>query len=243
MIVDSHNHVGGPDRRDRKKQSPEGIVAAMRAADVDRAIIFPFSEVSPGVSFSKANDYIAKAAEAYPEKLIGFARLDPNYKEKALAELERAICKLGLKGIKLHPDAQKFSLGDSFVVKILEKASELDVPVIFDSGGKLSQPKFFEPLAKQVSGAKIIMAHMWGKGYLEIAEKFDNIYLGTAGMFNLKKLREALDRLDAEKIIAGSDSPYFKMYREVQKIDTIPGIKRKEKELILGENIRNLLLR
>lgn len=241
LIIDAHNHVGGPDKGDHAEQSPEEIVATMDKVGIDKAVIFPFNEINPGVSFSLANDYIASAMKKYPDRLIGFARLDPNYGEKTVLELERAIKKLGLKGVKLHPSSQNFSLDNPHVSRIIKKASELRIPVIFDSGKPLSPPEKIGTLAKLVPEAKLIMAHMRGPKYLEVAEKFDNIYLGTTGMFNSSKLREALQRLGAEKLIAGSDSPYIAQEREVKKFDLIPGIKEEEKALILGKNMEEIL--
>lgn len=241
MIIDAHNHVGGPDKGDHAQQSHEEIVARMDKVGIDKAVIFSFNEINPGISFSIANDYIASAVKKYPNRLIGFARLDPNYGEKAILELERAIKKLGLKGLKLHPTSQNFSLDNPYVLQIIKKASELGIPVILDSGKPLSLPRKIGRLAELVPEAKLIMAHMRGPKYLEVAEKFDNVYLGTTGMFDLSKLQEALQRLGAEKLIAGSDSPYVAQEREIKKFDLIPGVKEEEKAMILGENIRKIL--
>ncbi|MEM2934165.1 MAG: amidohydrolase family protein [Methanocellales archaeon] len=238
MKIDAHNHVGGPDKTDGAKQSPEEIIANMDRAGVDKAVIFPFNEIDPGISFSKANDHIAKAVKSYPDKLIGFARLDPNYGVRALNELERAINKLELKGIKLHPSSQRFTLHNPCLLQILEKAAELRVPVIFDSGKPDSQPSAFAKLAEAVPEAKIIMAHMRGENYMEVVKKHSNLFLGTACMFNAGKIQEALEKLGAEKLIAGSDSPYIEMEREIKKFDSLP---EKERKLILGGNIERIL--
>lgn len=233
--------MGGPDRGDGAQQSPEDIIAKMNKAGIDKTIIFPFNEIDPGVSFSKANDYIASATRKYPRKLIGFARLDPNFREKALLELERAVSKLGLRGVKLHPSSQNFSLDNPYVLQIIKRTSELGIPVIFDSGKPLSPPEKIGALAEKVPSAKIIMAHMQGPKYLETTEKFSNVYLGTTGMFSPSELKGALQRLGAEKLIAGSDSPYIEPEREIRKFDLISGIKEREKALILGENIQKVL--
>lgn len=177
----------------------------------------------------------------YPDRLIGFARLDPNYGEKAILELERGVSKLGLRGVKLHPSSQNFSLDNPYVLKIIKKASELRLPVVFDNGKPLSPPVKIGNLAELVPEAIIIMAHMRGDKYLEIAEKFDNVYLGTTGMFKINKLQEALQALGAEKLIAGSDSPYIPQELEIKKFDYLPGITRKEKAKILGQNIMKIL--
>jgi predicted TIM-barrel fold metal-dependent hydrolase len=73
LIIDAHNHVGGPDKGDHAKQSPKEIVATMDKVGIDKAVIFPFNEINLGISFSLANDYIASAMKRYPDRLIGFA--------------------------------------------------------------------------------------------------------------------------------------------------------------------------
>jgi predicted TIM-barrel fold metal-dependent hydrolase len=110
--------------------------------------------------------------------------------------------------------------------------------VIFDSGKPNSQPSAFSKLAEAVPEAKIIMAHMRGKNYIEVTEKHENIYLGTTGTFAEAKLKEAIEKLGAEKLIAGSDSPYYRMSAEVKKFDFASV---EEKKLILGENMNKIL--
>lgn len=238
MIIDAHNHAGGPDRGDGKMQSPGEIVAEMDRLGVDRAVIFPFNEVQPGVSFSLANNRIADAIREYPDRLVGFARLDPNYGENAIEELRRDI-RIGLAGLKLHPSSQSFSLRDGYLREIIKEAAKYNVPIIFDSGKKESPPDQFGELAELFPEARLIMAHMYGN-FLEVAKKHLNIYLQTTGMFKLEVIRGAVETLGAERIIMGSDSPYISMEREIGKIRSL-NISPEEKELIMGENMRALL--
>ena len=188
VIIDADNHIGEPDKNDRAQQSSEEIIDKMNQTCIDKAVIFPFNETKLGISFSLANNYVAAAVKKYPDRLIGFARLDPNYGEKALLELERAVNKLGLMGVKLHPSSRKFFLDKLYVLQIIEKASKLGIPVVFDSGKPLSPPEKIGVLAEKVPNAKLIMAHMQGPKYLEIPKKLGNVYLGTTGMFDLSKL-------------------------------------------------------
>jgi hypothetical protein len=233
--------MGGPDKGDKMKQSPEKIVATMDQAGIDKSIIFPFNEINPGVSFSLANDYIASAVKKYPDRLIGFARLDPNFGEKAITELDRAINRLGLSGLKLHPTSQNFSLDNPYVLKIVKKTSDLGIPVVFDNGKELSPPEKIGTLAEQVPEAKIIMGHMRGEKYQEVTEKFPNVFLGTAGMFKVNVICEAIQTLGAEKLIAGSDSPYTPQELEIRKFDFVPKITPEDKKKILGQNIQRIL--
>jgi len=242
MIIDSHNHLGGPDKGDNAKQSPEEIIARMDKAGVEKAVIFPFNEINPGVSFSLANDFIADAVRKYPARLIGFCRLDPTAGEKSLEELERAVNVLKLKGVKLHPMAQNFTPENKYVLKIMEKAAELKVPIVFDTGKSIFPSKALGKLAEKVKDAKIIFAHMRGEGYLEAALENDNIYVGTVKAGDLNRIKEAIAVLGAGRVIAGSDSPYGDMkYEMIDKFEEIDMLSKRDKELIRGENMLRLL--
>ena len=238
MIIDAHNHAGGPDRGDGKKQSAEKIVTEMDRLGIDRAVIFPFSEINPGVSFSMANNRTAEAIIKFPDRLLGFARLDPNFGEKAIEELRRDV-KIGLVGLKLHPSSQKFSLRNNHLNEIVKEASVLNIPIIFDSGKQESPPEQFGELAELFPDAKIIMAHMLGD-FLPVALHHQNIYIQTTDMPRKEIIQEAVKELGAERIIMGSDSPYISMEPELTKIKSL-NISEMEKKLIMGENMRLIM--
>ena len=42
-IIDAHNHIG--DRRGRKGQSAEEIIAKMDEAGIDQAVVFPYVSI------------------------------------------------------------------------------------------------------------------------------------------------------------------------------------------------------
>ncbi|GBE19153.1 amidohydrolase [archaeon BMS3Abin16] len=240
-IIDSHNHLGGPDRGDDFSQSPDEIIRRMNRAGVEMAVVFPFNEVNPGVSFSKANDFIAQAVERYPDRLIGFARLDPNTGDASLSELERAVGKLGLKGVKLHPKGQNFGPSNPYVKLILEEAAKLDVPVVFDSGKDIFDNYAISSLAEAVPEAKIIMAHMRGEGFIEAAKNHENIFLGSVKT-PVERVAEALEKLGSNKIIAGSDSPYADMTWEMKdKFNELETLTSRNMKKMCGVNLKKLL--
>lgn len=240
MIIDSHNHVGGPDEGDGARQPHRDIIAVMDRLEVDKAVIFPFNETDPGISFSRANNYILEGVRRYPDRLIGFARLDPNFKEAALKEAERTI-KSGLSGIKLHPKGQNFPPSHPWALKIVEKSAELGVPVVFDNGKDISPNREIAKLAKKAKEAVIILAHMRGGNFIEVAEENENIYLGTVKA-DVMDVEKAIAALGPERIIAGSDSPYASMEDELmKKFERIDTLSRRDKRLIRGENIARIL--
>ncbi len=242
MVIDGHNHLGGPDKSDGKTQSVNDIIARMDASGVDMAVVFPFNEAEPGASFARCNDFIAAAVHAWPDRLIGFCRLDPNAGRAAVDELVRSIRALGLMGVKLHPTAQDFALDHPVLAEILAAAQDLEVPVVFDTGKKASPPAGIAALASRYPRLAVIMAHMnLYEESVAAARAAPNIFIGTTGYFNLGRLGRAVGELGAERFIAGSDSPYIKMESEMGKFDRIALISERERRLILGENIMTVL--
>ncbi|MFD2875576.1 amidohydrolase family protein [Paenibacillus rhizoplanae] len=51
-----------------------------------------------------SNEKIAEAVRAHPDKLRGFASVNPYKGKEALAELDYAIKTLGMQGFKLNPN-------------------------------------------------------------------------------------------------------------------------------------------
>jgi len=240
-MIDSHVHLGGPDKGDGASLSPEELIRRMDAAGVDRAVVFPFNEIDPGISFSKANDFTAQAVAMYPERLIGFARLDPNDGEICLIELDRAVSELGLRGVKLHPKGQNFTSSNSYVRKILDRAGALGVPIVFDNGKAIFNNHDIGWLASQCMDTKIIMAHMRGEGFIDVPLEHENVFLGTVKA-RARDVAKALETLGPEKIIAGSDTPYTDMAYELKfKFNELESLSKRDMGLVRGGNILRLI--
>ncbi len=77
----------------------------------------------------EANDKLADASRAYPQRFAGFAALALQEPEKAAAELERCVKKLGFKGTLLHGTVKGVFLDDPRFAPVFEVAQALDVPV------------------------------------------------------------------------------------------------------------------
>ena len=114
----------------------EGRIAMMDAAGVDLAVL---SLTAPGVEHfdpevgaeiaREANDVVAAAVQAHPDRYEGLAALAFKDADGAAKELERAVRELGLKGVKTHSN-----FGDSYIDEpryrpVLAKAEELGVPI------------------------------------------------------------------------------------------------------------------
>lgn len=235
-MIDAHIHLGGPDRGDDRTLTPAQLISKMDACSVAKAVVFPFDQ--PHNAFSPANDYIANAADKYPDRLIGFARLNPNDGGQALAELDR-IYELGLKGIKLHPTAQDFTFDNTNLGKIAEKAAEYRLPLVFDTGKAQSRPEDLEPFALRHPECVIIMAHMYGN-FIPALLACPNVVVQTTAMPKPEIIEEAVEKIGAERIMMGSDYPYLDMCAEVQKVQDLD-IPDRDKTYLLGKTAQLLI--
>ncbi|RFM26971.1 amidohydrolase [Deminuibacter soli] len=83
-----------------------------------------------------ANDRLAAAIKAYPDRFGAFATLPWSAPEAAADELERAITGLGLNGALItgRPSAEAIFLDDKRYWPVLETAARLNVPIYIHPG-------------------------------------------------------------------------------------------------------------
>lgn len=111
-------------------------IADMDATGVDVQIL---SLTSPGVQIfdadtavglaRDANDQLAAAIARYPDRYAGLAAIAPQKPADAAAELERAVRKLGFKGVIVNSHTHGEYLDDPKFWDILAAAEALDVPI------------------------------------------------------------------------------------------------------------------
>ncbi len=240
-VIDSHAHIdevpalGWID-------PPEKLLALLDRAGIARAVVMTYTE-TPGIN-PRAVEYIAEAVAAYPDRLIGYARLHPWYEAEAAAMLRRAVTELGMKGLKLHPVGTLSHPADAATLRLMDVAADLGVPVLFHCGDEpMTTPLSIAAAASQTS-ATVILGHMGGYFHVEealrVAEDQPNILLETSAMPYPAKIREAVDRVGAERVLFASDGPGCRPLLEVNKV-LLAELTEAEQRLVLHDNISRLL--
>jgi 5-carboxyvanillate decarboxylase len=115
----------------------DGRIAAMDDAGVDQALLsistvanLQMLEPAEGTALAReANDRLADAIAARPERLAGLACLAPQNPEAAAAELERAVGGLGLAGVVINSHARGEYLDGPRYAPIFETAQAQGVPI------------------------------------------------------------------------------------------------------------------
>ncbi|MBI4332143.1 MAG: amidohydrolase [Chloroflexi bacterium] len=77
----------------------------------------------------KYNDGIARVVRTYPSRFVGMATVPLQDMARALPELERAVCDLGLKGVEILSDVNGKNLDERELWPFYQKAQDLDILV------------------------------------------------------------------------------------------------------------------
>jgi len=250
-VIDAHVHIteNGKWFDTNHNASLDYLIELLERNAIEKAVILP---IAPFIS----NSFIARACREYPNKLIGFASVNV-FSDNADEQLEKAVKKYGLKGLKLHPKLQVFQLCDPRVILVLRKAAELRIPIIIDTWIKedLSHRNLINcvrHIATQYPSIKIILAHLGGpnlNNIYQVIEK-DNIYFDLSFILTRldqkivhKRLSFFLKNAGSHRLIYGSDFPEINLetyFKHALKALESTNITSKEMELILSENMYSL---
>jgi predicted TIM-barrel fold metal-dependent hydrolase len=241
MIIDSHTHVdiveawGWMD-------PPELMLELMYEAEVDQAIIMTYRDaISPD---DPATLYVQHAVKKYPERFIGYVRINPNA-PAAIEALDQAIGDYKMKGLKLHPVSYVgFPYGEP-TLRLMRRAAQYNAPVLFHTGDEaLALPEQVAEAARLVPEAKVIMAHLGGyyhhEAVLEIADTLPNVLVDTSASPYPWMIKRAVDAFGVERVLYASDGPGCPPILEVEKV-RLSGLTPAEQELVFAGNVQRIL--
>ena len=205
-IVDVHTHLGVDD--DGMIGDVDELVATLDHGGIDVAFTFALNAPDRSPAFRAANDRTIDQCERAAGRLIPFARLDLD--EGPVQELTRCLAR-GVRGIKLHPRAQRFAAGHPQLEQIFALAAEAVVPILVHGGGGIGS--IADELGRLVEahpGSQLIVAHA-GIGD---STRFVRCLAGLVGVYFDTSTWSPVDLLDLfasippEQIVYGSDYPY-----------------------------------
>lgn len=248
MIIDAHGHMGPVIRHAGRKMPVDAVtaeetIAMMDASDIDMAVIFaPLWKHGPtnDRDYYIGNYVVAEACRAYPDRFVGYGRVNPNLEGHATTELRNCFDNYKLKGLILHPEWESFSPDDKKIMwPLAEMCAEYGFPLTFHTGYyPTCQPMLFVALAEAFPTVPIYLKHIgyeyWRDAIL-LAKKYDNCYVETAANSTCAEIYAAVRGCGAHKVCYGSDFPYIDPRVVIKKIKALP-ISDADKDLILYKN-------
>ncbi len=238
MIIDSHTHVD----RFGWYDPPETIIRLMDEAGVDQSIIMTYGD-APDVE--GALEYIAEAVQKYPDRLIGYARMNPRRGEKAHRLFQKAMEVYGFKGLKLHPVGSLSHPGSRDTIEMIHLAARYGAPTLFHCGDEeYTLPLQIAQAAAACPEATIILGHAGGYFHVQdairVAERYPNVYLETSAMPYPRLIKEAVERVGASRVLYASDGPGCDLTIEIHKV-RMAGLTPEEEEALFFRNIQRIL--
>ena len=216
MIVDVHTHIwqspdqlgrldlGNNPRLGRKRPSrisgQKGDWRIVPAGDpdhhwaesstVDRSIVLGFK--SRYLHAEIPNLFVAQYVNRFPQKLIGFAGIDPT-ERSAPQEVVIAREELKLRGITVSPANQDFHPTDSRAMRVYGECERLGMPVLIHPSGQFTDQSKLE----------------FGRPYLfdEVARTFPNLRLIIAQLGPALDRRNHLHARQAQQCVRGRERP------------------------------------
>ncbi len=260
MIIDAHAHIF-PEKIAAKAVAgignfydslqmhldgtAETLIKQGEAAGIGKFLVQSVATVPEQVT--SINDFISEQVKKYPDKFIGFAAMHPNFRD-VREELERAVSS-GLKGIKLHPDFQRFNIDDEKAFEIYGAAEDMGLPILIHMGDirtEFSKPKRLLNIMGRFPRLKIIAAHFGGWSEWDSAA---DILKGTglwtdcsSSLYAMspEHARSLIDVYGADRVLFGTDYPMWTAAEELERFGRIP-LTEREREMILHENAEKLL--
>ena len=191
------------------------------------------------------NDFIAGECRLHPE-FYGFGALHPGF--EGLAEEVERIRALGLHGVKLHPDFQRFDIDGPAAMELYRLCARAGLPILFHTGDDrydYSAPARMASVARQVPDLVCIAAHFGGYNRWQDSHLYkglDNVYFDTSSsLFKLPR-EEALaliDLLGEDRFFFGTDFPMWDHREELARFSAL-GLPPSVREKILHQNFQRV---
>ena len=277
MIIDAHCHILPPSFAGRREElaardatfaeilaSPSariagasGLLKVMDRDGVDHAVVMGMGWSDFDVAV-EANDYLMEAVCANPDRLTGFASVNPAWGEVAALEAQRCV-DAGLRGIgELHPDTQGIDITDpETMAPVMDLARERSLPVLvhcsepaghkYPGKGATTPDKVWQ-FIKNFPDNVIICAH-WGGGLPfyslmpEVGAALSNVYFDSAAspfLYRADIYPTVASLVGAERILFATDYPLMPPSRPLAEVAGLP-LAEDDRRMILGENAARLL--
>lgn len=251
-IVDFHTHIF-PDaiatraismleKEGNVKAFLNGTLADLRRSmvqsGVTKSVLLPVSTKA-----SQVKDINNWAAQINNGDIVAFGTIHPDY-EAWQEEIDRMVT-LGIRGVKFHPDYQKFYIDEERILPIFEYLIKQGRLIVIHAGVDIGVPPPVHGTPERIARVldmfpkiRLVAAHLGGYQMWDRVEQHlvgRDIYLDisyTFGDIDTASFTRIIFEHGTDKILFGTDSPWRDQGIELARL----------KELSLGKNIEEKIL-
>ena len=231
-------------------------------AGIDKVVLLPEDYSTQMERPIVSNEEMTKIVSAMPDRLIGFAGVDPR-REDAQEVLKKAFGERNLAGLKLNLSRLHMFPTDERLLPLYEICEKAGKSIMFHAGyswepdtpAKYSQPILFEDVACDFPELRFCLAHMgfpWWNETIMMLMKYPNVYADTSmvymdsprnfyeQMFTVNMNLNWLQNCFWDKVMFGSNNPRFRHVRSLDGIKNLP-LRDDVMEAVLGGNALRFL--
>ncbi len=204
-----------------------GLIKHMAQCGVDKSVVLPVATKPSQVK--RINEW---ARDTQNDKLVFYGAVHPD-DEDFFSSAEQ-VKKIGLKGVKLHPDYQHFYADEPRMMPLYEALRDLGLTVVLHAGIDIGYPVpvhctpfMIRKIIDNIPGLRLVAAHMGSYSLWRDSDEFltgspvyyDTSYshhaLGSAAMADM------IRRHGAERVLFGTDSPWKRADDEIAAIQSL----------------------
>jgi uncharacterized protein len=254
-VIDTHIHYGTD-----KHVASHVTVQSLRTGEPSSVIDFLDEQgaafgvlwahdrmVSPpwDSDYEKANRQVGEAVLAFPDRIIGVARVNPLFGEAHTSEIVRRYAdEWGCRGLKLFPNFDGYRPDDLAVMgPVLELAAELKLVLNFNSdAAPYDLPSLVAPLIEVAPEVQFVLAHAGGHGHLWEAivtcRRFPNV-VGEMSQMLCHDIKTFVREVGPDRLLYGSDAPYSPPVVELAKCRAL-GLEPSDLDKVLYSNAHQI---
>lgn len=247
-MIDIYGFVGPWPYWDAAYTAPQEVLSLMDRHGIDSLAIC--STRSIFYDWRQGNEETIALAEQYPERFFAFISLSPILPAPELIRYLEDGKKRNIKGIRLYPQHQNYSLtGLSGTNTILEAAQALDLPVVLalrvvmDWGLPELDTSTIETVVSRYPKLRFILTGISDEDTLwvyDFMKRFPNVYLEISALQGFRAVDAAVAVVGADKVLFGTGLPILYPACSIEKLNNLKV--SPEAKLAVSENNARLLL-
>lgn len=210
--IDTHAHMGHFRGIHFPNPMAEDIVRTNDRAGVEWMAFAHHDAMQNPVT---GNRKAQAAIDAFPDRLLGYYAVNPNYPEMLCEAVEGFSSLRGFAGYKILAGYYKTVITEPACRPLWEHAHEEKRPVLLHTWGEnaYAGPQHVHEIATKYPQARILMGHsmygQWDKA-IELAKEHENVYAELCAAYGVNGvIKKMVDAGIEDKITMGTDLPWF----------------------------------
>jgi hypothetical protein len=145
-------------------------------------------------------------------RFVAFCTVDPQ-DSGAADEIHRCVSEFDCRGVKLHPWAQSFGLGDTGMTPVAAAAAAHDIPILFHDGTPPSSNALqIAAFAERHPATRVVLGHgglfdAWADA-VAAAQRNPNVSIVLSGTSPLEIFAKVVELAGPAKVAFGTDTRY-----------------------------------